>query len=240
MAKTATRRLRIPVELVNGNWECQPFGGLIPLKDRSRAELIVERDLISDSTFLSLMERRDRHKVLDEGTTLLVCVTIKPNHPAPDKLKPILKSYQQLHGTIATELFEMAFDPVTQFFVEAVLAGPDDKQSRLFGTQQGGLWLLTQGRQVVGLASTTIRIPGVREEPVKSLNHALTILSETFETWRISHTGNIYRQVLYKESNGTWCPLDILRAETLASQEHEIANNLWRVFMTKMTSRTKA
>ena len=47
---------------------------------------------------------------------------------------------------------------------------------------------MTQGVEAIGLASTTVLLPsGITTKPVASLNHAYTKLSETFETWRISH-----------------------------------------------------
>jgi hypothetical protein len=90
--------------------------------------------------------------------------------------------------------------------------------------------------EAVGLASTSIQLPKkISEKPVASLNHAYTKLSETYETWRISHTGNIYTRILYRESNGNWYPLDVLRNEALDKQEQEIAKALWDLFMGKMT-----
>ncbi len=94
---------------------------------------------------------------------------------------------------------------------------------------------MTDGVEAVGIASTTVLLPpAISAKPVASLNHAYTKLSETFETWRISHTGNIYTRVLYQERNGMWYPLDILRDETLEKQEQEIARGLWEDFMAKM------
>jgi hypothetical protein len=66
----------------------------------------------------------------------------------------------------------------------------------------------------------------ISAEPVATLNHAYTKLSEVFETWRISHTGNIYTRVLYHERNGNWYPLDTLRNKTLEKQVQEIARKL--------------
>ena len=104
---------------------------------------------------------------------------------------------------------EYRYDP---FFVEVHLAGPNDKQARQFDTSRGGPWLITEGIEGVGLASTTVKLPPeVPVDPVASLNHAYTKLSEAFETWRISHTGNIYKRVLHRERNEKWYPLDVLR-----------------------------
>jgi hypothetical protein len=233
-----TRRLRIPVRFVDGMWECS-LGGQVPVKEDTEADLVVERNSISDKAFLEMMERKACHKVLQEGTPLFVSLTVKPENPPPENLKPFLKRYEELGGAIATE-FLATGSPDTLSFVEVTLAGPDDRQARLFGTNRGGLWLMTQGLEAIGLASTTVRLPKeISTDPVTSLNHAYTKLSEIFENWRISHTGNIYNRVLYRESNGKWYPLDLLRNKALDKQEQEIAKGLWDAFMAKMTLSTK-
>jgi hypothetical protein len=233
----SSRRLRIPVRFVDGFWECA-LGGAIPVKNDAEAELLVQRSSISDKTFLETMERKGRHQVIDEGTPLLVCLTIKPESPPSEKLRPLLKAYNSFRGAIATTFLDY-WNPGTIAFVEVKLAGPDTKQARLFDTDRGGLWLITEGVEAVGLASTTVVLPpDISDKPVASLNHAYTKLSETFETWRISHTGNIYARVLYQERNGTWYPLDILRNKALDKQEQEIARGLWDAFMEKMMTKT--
>jgi hypothetical protein len=95
---------------------------------------------------------------------------------------------------------------------------------------------VTEGIEAVGLASTTVRLSSeIADEPARSLNHAYTKLSEAFETWRISHTGNIYQHVLYREKNGKLFLLDVLRNRALQQAEHETAQSLWNTFMAKMT-----
>lgn len=231
-------QLRIPVRFVDGVWQL-PNGGLVPVKGSAEAELLIKRSLISDAEFVQSFERRARYKVLEEGTSLLIRMTVKPDHPPPVRLKPFLKSYHDVQTKLARHLFDQ-FNPGTLFFVEVKLAGPGDKHVRQFGSEKGGLWLLAQGREFT-LATTTILLPEIiRAKPVWSLNHAYSILSEVFEPWRISHTGNIYKHVFYQERNRTWYPLDILRNEALDRQEQQIANELWNSFMTKMTSRSKA
>jgi hypothetical protein len=233
----STRRLRIPVRFVDGIWECA-LGGAVPVKNYTEAELVIQRTSISDKAFLETMERKGRHKVLDEGAPLLVCLTIKPESPPSNILRPLLRSYDSFRGAIATTYLDY-WNPATIAFVEVKLAGPDHKQARRFGTNRGGLWLITEGLEAVGLASTTVLLPpAISAKPVASLNHAYTKLSETFETWRISHTGNIYSRVLYQERNGSWYPLDLLRTNALEQQEQEIAKGLWESFMAKMTLAT--
>jgi hypothetical protein len=98
------------------------------------------------------------------------------------------------------------------------------------------LWLLTKGANAVGLTSTTIKLSNeVSRHPVASLNHAFTKLSEIYEPWRISHTGNVYTRVLYKEKNGKWYPLDLLRNAALDRKEQEIAQALWFAFLARTT-----
>lgn len=237
MSKPESRgRLRIPVRFVDGVWELAS-GGTVPVNHLSEAELLVKRSSISDPKFLRSFERKASYKILEEGTVLLVRMTVKPEYPPQDRLRRVLKSYKDLQTVLATHLLD-PFNPGTLFFAEVKLAGPNDRQARRFGTDKGGLWLLARGREFT-LATTTILLPEeVRAESVATLNHAYSILSENFETWRISRTGNIYRHVLYKERNGKWYPLDLLRDEALACQENEIANELWSAFMAKMTSRS--
>ena len=125
--------------------------------------------------------------------------------------------------------------------VKVSIGVPTDQQAKKFGTKSGGLWLLTEGPKAVGLQSTRIVLPEVvSRDPVNSLNHAFTKLSETYEPWRISHTGNVYQRLLYKETNGMWYPLDFLRNAALAKKEQEIASQLWQDFMERMSSSSAA
>ena len=98
--------------------------------------------------------------------------------------------------------------------------------------QSGGLWMRVRGRDVVGLVTSQIELPeGITDRRISSLNHAFTVLSEVFEPWRTSHTGNIYERFLYQEKNGKLYPLELFRDEALAKQEQAIALELWRSFM---------
>ncbi len=51
------------------------------------------------------------------------------------------------------------------------------------------------------------------------MNIALTRLSEQYEPWRKAHTGNVYDRVIYKESNGRWYPLNVMRNSISAKKE---------------------
>jgi hypothetical protein len=182
------------------------------------------------------METKAYHKVLDQGAPLLVGLTVKSDNRPPKKLEDLLKP----RGGLWNQLGAATFDPGYRYdhhFVQIRLAGPTDRQARQFGTVRGGLWLVTEGINATGLASTMVTLPSeVSDKPVQSLNHAYTRLSEIFEMWRISHTGNIYQRILYEERNGNWYPLDVLRNMKLQQQEHQIAEALWKAFMINMTA----
>jgi hypothetical protein len=218
-------------------WEFK-LGGQVPVTEGAEAELIIRRALISDPNFLKTMESRAYHRVLDEGAQLLVGLTVKPESPPSEKLRDLLLKRKDLSkelGRAAILDLEFCADP---FFVSVGLAGPTDKQARLFKSKRGGLWLITHGVQPIGLMSTTVLLAkDISSEPVGSLNHAYTKLSEIFEAWRISHTGNIYSHVLYREKNQKWYPLEVLRNRAIQQAEHEIAQAFWGAFMAKMTGR---
>jgi hypothetical protein len=232
MAHT-TRRLRIPVRLVDGTWECA-FGGAIPVKNDAEAELLVSPASVSDKSFLEAMEHEDAHKVLDEGTALYICLTIKPDSPPAPTLEPFLEFEDKIPGGIDTKHLSR-WNSGKLAFVEVALGSPTTKQAELFGTTKGGLWLMTKGVVAVGVNSTTVVLPDkISEEPIVSLNHAYTVLSETFEYWRKAHTGNIYKRVFYRERNGRWYALDTLRNKALQKQEQVIARELWESLMARM------
>lgn len=237
MKKTTTpHRLHIPVRFVDGVFECE-FGGSVPVDEGTYADLLVDRTSINDKAFLEALEFKGHYKILDEGTSLLVMVTIKSEAPVPSNLRADVVSYNSFRGRISEKYLE-PWNPVTSHFVRVIIGRPNDKQSKQFKTDRGGLWLLTKGVDAVGLSSTTIVLPeAISKSPVASLNHAYTKLSEVLETWRISHTGNIYLRVLYQERNATWYPLDLLRNKALIEQEQEIASAIWKEFLARMTSK---
>jgi hypothetical protein len=84
----------------------------------------------------------------------VVCLTVKPEGPVPQPLMPLLKSHNTFRGTIGTQYIDY-WNPSTIAFVEVRIGGPDDKQARLLDTDRGGLWLMTEGVEAVGLAVTS-------------------------------------------------------------------------------------
>jgi hypothetical protein len=95
--------------------------------------------------------------------------------------------------------------------------------------ERGGLWLNVKGLDKTDIISSPIWMPdGCKEKTAISLNHAFTMLSEMYETHRLSHTGNVYNRVFYQEANGYWYPLADLREGVLANAEHQLLVETWR------------
>jgi hypothetical protein len=80
-----------------------------------------------------------------------------------------------------------------------------------------------------GLTVSTLKLPeGITDEEVDSLNYAFTLLSDKFEPWRRSHTGNVYERIFYQEENGILHPLNVLRNAAIASEEQKFIRRQWQ------------
>jgi hypothetical protein len=94
----------------------------------------------------------------------------------------------------------------------------------------GGVFLLFNGLSQTGILTSPIKLPikdktgdGDNDKVVDSLNYAFTCLSEEYEPWRKSHTGNIYDRIFYKEKNDKWYPIDVLRnIVSVKKDEHQL------------------
>jgi len=230
---SSQRRLRLPVRYVDGVWE-SAYGGIVPVHAFTTGELIIDPASISDPAFLKRMRTRSKFKILEQGAKLLVSLSIKEWESFSEEQAKLLIPFGELRHRISLD-FIGSWSASGLHFVPVRLGPPDKRQARRLETETGGLWLLTEGPHAKGLLSTQVILPeGVSDEPVASLNHAFTVLSEIFEPWRISHTGNIYSRVLYQEKNGQWYPLDTLRDAAMDKNDKAIANALWEDFMTQM------
>ena len=75
--------IRIPVKLVDGQWEFF-YGGKVPVADGTIGDLIIDKTSVEDKEFLKPLTHKSDHKILDVGTKLLVALTIK-SHALPEK-----------------------------------------------------------------------------------------------------------------------------------------------------------
>jgi hypothetical protein len=221
-------KLRLPVRVVDGVIEFE-FGGLLPAKQNAFGELIIDQSAITDQAFLERMTRRRIVKLLPEGAQLYVMMSSR-QLLAPQEFRdnrPKLGRW-----------FDIKRFPANPFFIPITIGpllpwqmAPDD-------SEDGGLWLESQGNRSIQLISSSIVLP-IDEEigAINSLNHAYTFLSERFEPHRISHTGNVYEQILYQEENGHWYPLKLFRNGEIADEEHAMAQAFWKDLETSMKSK---
>lgn len=230
---SSDRLLRIPVRFVEDRWECA-YGGIVPVAHDTEAELVINSRAIGDKSFLERMQAKSSIKVLDQGVLLYAYLATKEQKGLTDGQRRHLIPWHEMLPKIATEHIDN-WSSGELSLVKVTIGKPTGQQAKKFETDKGGLWLLTEGSKAIGLQSSQICLPeSVSEDPVTSLNHAFTKLSETYEPWRISHTGNVYQRFLYEEKDGKWYPLDFLRNAALAEKEQEIAYQLWQDFMKRM------
>jgi hypothetical protein len=219
--------IRIPVKLVDGQWEYF-YGGGLPIKNGTVGDLVIDKSSIEDKEFLANLKRASKHKILEAGTQLLVALTVKNPQDMDQKLKSQLLPVGKNGPVLGDAYYSTARSADTRF-LKISIGGPTASQKRHAPMEKGGVWLHVEGLIPKGVSSSTIQLPGgVWDRPADSLNHAFTLLSERYEPWRKSHTGNIYDRMLYQESNGKWYPLNVLRDAAIASDEHQFIRGQWQ------------
>ena len=77
------------------------------------------------------------------------------------------------------------------------------------------LWLQVRGDLEARLSSCLCKITALNIE-AESLNQAFTLISETYETKRRSHSGNVFERVYAQDERGDWQSLEQLRVEAIA------------------------
>jgi len=230
--------IRVPIKLRDSRWEYF-YGGGLPIADGTVGYLAVDRSSIKDKHFLAYLTQTAKHKILAEGTRLLVALTVKsPSNLSRDlqnHLLPGSKNSPQL----GVDCFSTPRSSDTRF-VPVNIGGPTERQKRHDPSETGGVWLHVEGLVPKVVSSSTVLLPsGVANRPANSLNHAFTLLSERYEPWRDSHTGNIYERMLYREKNGKWYPLDVLREAALANDEHEFLSARWTEILNAVSPKSR-
>lgn len=229
MTKSGSKKLRLQVRKTEGGWQLKS-GSEVPVKVGTDAELIVDQSAVTDPTLVEAVRHVSYIKILPEGTALRACLATKDGADLTARQSGYLIPAEQVAGEISIEHLTN-WSTGGQSFIEVKLGPPSKMQRTRFWQEGGGLWLTVKGDRAEGLISSELILPEpVSARNAQSLNHAFTMLSETYEPWRISHTGNVYERFLYKESDGWWYPLQLLRERELAKQEHKIASAMWSEF----------
>lgn len=210
-------KVTVPVKRVGDRWEFF-YGGDVPVRDGALGELTLSAEQITDQGFKQRVTQALTVPILEEGVELRIalsdrqyegCRTGHWPEPSPVNIPP---------GT--TRFEQVWLGPLK----------PKQPEPSLFSHKvPGGLWLKLKGLEKCELQSSTVILPDGCSVPAAiSLNHAFTVLSERYETHRVSHTGNVYSRVFYKESNGLWYPLDDLRRGVQAEAERELLVATWQ------------
>jgi hypothetical protein len=217
-----SERTTIPVKRVGDRWEFF-YGGDVPVKDGTMGELTISTNQISDPTFLQRVTKEATFKVLEEGTPLLVALSDRSQNGSRIGNWPTPHPLNVPAGTTRWAQVKLGPPPGEQ---EPSLAD--------LIPETGGLWLKVKGLERCELASSTILLPdgfqmpvGLADRAVKSLNHAFTLLSQTYEKHRISNTGNVYTRVFYRDKDECWYPLDDLRCGVQAKKERQLLYETW-------------
>ena len=225
-SRYAQTTIRIPVKLVDGKWEYFHGGGL-PIKNGSIGDLVVDRAAIEDRDFMGQLNYSSSHKILDAGTPLLVALTIKQSSNLNDTLKSNFLPTGREGPHIGDTTSSTRLSADTRF-VRITISGPTERQKRINSNEQGGVWIHLEGLQAKWISTSTVQLPdNAFDCRAESLNHAFTMLSESYEPWRKSHTGNIYDRIYYQEKNGKWYPLNVLRNAAIAKDEHQLIREQW-------------
>jgi hypothetical protein len=221
--------MRLPMRYIDGQWVLD-HGGDLPVIHGTSGELLVEARRVEESPQKRLFMEEKLTPILSAGTTLMAIVDVQDWRELTEEQKSVLIRRERLDDR--SYMLPARVPLKGSYLVPVQLGTPTDWQIARYGCEKTRLWLRIQGVNTIGLISAPVILPTcVSPVPATSLNHAFTLLSETYEKWRRSHTGSAYRQFLYEEQNGEWYPLDLLRQSHLATESQRIAAELWKGIM---------
>ena len=211
-----TAKVTVPVKRVGERWEFF-YGGDVPVREGTLGELTLSANQISDERFRQRVSQELVVKILEESAPLPVALSDRSRGEAHISTWPDIDQLSVPAGTTRVE--RITLGPCK----------PKSVQPELDGVREtGGLWLKLKGLERSELAGSTVIMPqGFDPAAASSLNHALTLLSQVYETHRISNTGNVYTRVFYQEKNDRWYPLNDLRTGVQAEGERLLLSNLW-------------
>lgn len=174
----STRVIRVPVKLVDGQWELL-HGGPVKVREGSIGELRQEKASFDGAKFLEALTEKRCVRILPAGIQLQVALSVKPELPQ-HRRTCLMQSDASTHERTGQLSMDTQFVPVS-------LGGPTERQKRQVEAE-GGLKRWLEGMEPRSIESGTVELPKATGLPaVDSLNHAFTKLSELFEPWRKAH-----------------------------------------------------
>ncbi|MBY6102425.1 hypothetical protein [Marinobacter nauticus] len=226
MSKLPEDRVRIPIKFVDGSVEFF-YGGDLPIANGAVGEVVLDKSCVTDQKFLAHLKKKSLHKIMPEGTKLMVALTIKSRVPISKELAGHLIRLP-LDKICTSKLFTRFGVNAETRFIEIVVGPASARKLNRDPKSEGGIWLELEGLEPQGVKVSSIQLPhGVTDEEVESLNYAFTLLSERYEPWRRSHTGSVYERIFYQEESGVWHPLNVLRNAAVTNEEQSLIRDRW-------------
>ena len=186
---------RVVIPIVVRSDELRPFyGGDMPkFKEGTIGELILDDESFLDPNDLDRFSVEYDQIILRGETQLFACMRLRDEFPStPDVVQGI------------------TVDP------------PLDHKSGLIPfTLETDLVLHLRGTKPAELERCTCRLDTIAGARAVSVNNAYSQLSERYEPWRKSHTGNVFTEVYFLE-DGIAKRLDLLRQRATAELEKEL------------------
>jgi len=176
-----SKMIKIPIEIKKGNVEFYFEGPLPELKDGTLGDLIIPAYAVTNSNLRNLLSEERKIPLLKKDTILFVQVSA---------------------STRDNKIIEYEADPeesgikIKMNFVPIVIEEP--------------LYLYLRGTKHPTLSNVKCKTTIGKDINATSLNHIYTLISQRYEINRISHTGNVFKKVYYKDGEAK-CLLPIER-----------------------------
>lgn len=200
-------RERITLIFDGAHWKSEDPN--ITFKAGTKITAEIDLSLVNDKP----LQRNLKVKIFGDGEELLVALKRPSIGKLPDDIQNIFYDTNGSDFCPQTDL-PQRFNLNNYSFV--LLKLEQASSDRLLGSydpELGTGWFELAQFKKGKIHCSSIKPPEGFEfqiEP-KSLNHAYTQLSELIEPERLSHTGNIYDLIFYKETNDKWYPLNKFR-----------------------------
>ena len=181
------KRLRIAVRF-NGTQFALLDGSALPaIAKDAVCELVLRPELLQNPADRDRLARDEVFPILSQGSTVLLGVS--PHSVGDPKALGLICNPQEIG--VQTEYW----------LVEVRLK--QDLKIRIRGDQEAKL------------EPCSCLIPSLEREAT-SVNHAFTLISEAYETERLSHTGNVFERAYTPVGPKRWQTLDDLRINAIA------------------------
>jgi len=180
------KRLRIAVRFDGTHFALLDGSPLPAIAKDAVCELVLRPEILQNPADRDRFVRDEVFPILGQGSVVLLGVS---PHSVGDPKAPGLINPQQIGVQ-------------TEYWLVEVRLEQD-------------LYIRIRGDQEAKLESCRCVIPALRLEAT-SINHAFTLISEAYETKRLSHTGNVFERAYTPVGPKRWQTLDDLRIKAIA------------------------